>query len=98
MIVDNKMIDSLLENADEIMNALEVLNAWDPPKSGSKKRKEMPRSYFLDPKNRKYPYKKNGKISCEGLRSAIRVAGLQGDTKIKKKAQRLYEKHCKKSK
>jgi hypothetical protein len=94
----DKMIDSLLEDLDELMDAVEVLNEWNPPAAGSKKRKEMPRSYFLDPKNRKYPYKKNGKISCEGLRSAIKVASFQGDTKIKKKAQRLYEKHCKKSK
>jgi len=41
---------------------------WNPPKS-KKERSKMPASYFLLPKERKFPYKtKSGKISCKGLR------------------------------
>ena len=70
---------------------------WNPPPVGSKKRKEMPSSYFLVPSQRKYPYKtREGKISCAGLRSAMRVAAFRGNKAVLAKAKRLYEKHCKK--
>lgn len=62
------------------------------------KRKNKPASWFLDSKHKKYPYKVNGKISCERLRNAIRLAGMHGDASIKARAQRLYARHCRKSK
>lgn len=58
-------------------------------------RQKLPENYFLDPQNRRYPYKnKDGSINCYMLRSAIRLAGMHGDDSIKAKAEELYNKHC----
>jgi len=63
---------------------------WKAPAVGSKARKEMPRSAFLKPSTRKYPYKvyRNGKwvASETGLMAAMRRAAQQGATTTKKKA------------
>ena len=58
-------------------------------------REKLPEDYFLDPKNRRYPYKnKDGSINCYMLRSAIRLAGMHGEDSIKSKAEELHNKHC----
>lgn len=58
-------------------------------------RQKLPEDYFLDPKNRRYPYKnKDGSINCYMLRAAIRLAGMHGDDSIKAKAEELFQKHC----
>lgn len=68
---------------------------WNPPKS-KKARQKMPSSYFLLPKERKFPYKtKTGKISCKGLRQAMVRAQQHGYRNVYQKAKRLYKKYCK---
>jgi hypothetical protein len=58
-------------------------------------REKLPEDHFLDPKNRRYPYKnKDGSINCYMLRSAIRLASMHGEDGIKAKAQELYKKYC----
>lgn len=58
-------------------------------------REKLPEDYFLDPKNRRYPFKnKDGSINCYMLKSAIKLAGMHKDEEIQKKAQELYQKHC----
>jgi len=65
--------------------------AWNPPKVGSKRREQMPRSAFLVPSQRKYPYKvKRGDRwveSPQGLMAAYRRAILQGNQSVKRQAQ-----------
>jgi len=59
-------------------------------------REKAPRDYFLDPSNRKYPYRTwEGQISCARLRAAMSLAGLHGDSRVEVRAKNLYEKHCK---
>jgi hypothetical protein len=59
-------------------------------------RQKAPKDYFLDPTNRKYPYRSwEGQISCARLRAAMSLAGLHGDSRIEARARNLYEKHCK---
>jgi hypothetical protein len=59
-------------------------------------RQKAPRDYFLDPTNRKYPYKSwEGQILCTRLRAAMSLAGLHGDSRVEARARNLYEKHCK---
>jgi len=59
-------------------------------------RQKAPRDYFLDPTNRKYPYRTwEGQISCARLRAAISLAALHGDSRVEARARNLYEKHCK---
>ncbi len=61
----------------------------------AKWRKEAPADYFLDPKNRRYPYKTHtGEISCARLWSAIVLARMHGDKEILKKALKLYNSKC----
>jgi len=58
-------------------------------------RRKAPQNYFLDPQNRRYPYKTHtGKISCSRLLAAIILARLHKDREILEKAQRLYKEHC----
>lgn len=65
---------------------------WIDSKS---EREKVPADYFLDPENRRYPYKnRDGSINCYMLRSAIRLAGMHGEEGIKQKAQELFNKHC----
>jgi len=63
--------------------------------SGSKARDSVPRSAFLDPANRQYPFKrfKSGawRVSCQDLRDAIRVAGFQKRPDIIQKAQQAMK-------
>jgi hypothetical protein len=69
---------------------------WSAPKN----RASLPASYFLDPKNKKYPVKdpKTGKYNCVALRTAAAYAsGARGAPKrplIAAKAKRLYKIHC----
>lgn len=69
---------------------------WDPPASGTEERKEMPKSAFLSPSTRTFPYKVliDGQwvVSEKGLRSAISVANFRGNTMISSRASKLLEK------
>lgn len=49
---------------------------------------------FLLPKERKYPYKINGKISCKLLRAAMSRAGEYGQADVAKRAKALWTEHC----
>jgi len=68
---------------------------WNPPPAGSKEREEWPSHVFLDPENKRYPYKKyvdgKWKISCAGLLAAYRRAITQKDQVIANKARRIAE-------
>jgi hypothetical protein len=72
-------------------------HSWNPPSQGTKKRNEMPSHCFLNPKEKKYPYKKkvNGEwvISRSGLRACITRAAQHGHKSIETKARRLYQRH-----
>ncbi|MCL1924277.1 MAG: hypothetical protein FWF50_01680 [Defluviitaleaceae bacterium] len=61
--------------------------AWNPPKQNTKARKEMPRSAFLIPSQRKYPYKvKRGNrwfASEQGLMAAYKRAAQQGNRGVR---------------
>lgn len=65
---------------------------WNPPPAGSKKRKEMPKSAFLQPEKRLYPFKekKDGewKVSECGLMAAYRRSILQGTPSVTAKAKK----------
>ena len=62
-----------------------------------KQRKKQPANYFLDTKNRKYPYRNpDGSINCRLLRAAITRAAQYHHPTIEAKARRLYNKYCKK--
>jgi len=65
-------------------------SGWNPPAQGTRKRAKMPRSAFLDPKGRRYPFKerREGKyVATErGLMAAYRRAAQQGDKNIARKA------------
>lgn len=50
-------------------------------------------SDFLQPAERKYPYKINGKPSLKLLRAAMSRAKEFGHTEIYNKAKRLWEEH-----
>ena len=68
---------------------------WSPPPAGSKERSEMPSHVFLDPENKRYPYKKyvdgKWKISCAGLLAAYRRAIMNGEQSIANKARKIAE-------
>ena len=89
-----------LKDEREYLELLEENGArylWTAPT----KRKNVPSSHFLDPKNKKYPYKDaSGSISCGGLKTAIQAAGGARSGKknpsIQAKAKALYKKHCQK--
>jgi hypothetical protein len=73
--------------------------AWNPPAQGTTARKEMPRSAFLEPSVRKYPYKvrRNGRwvISDRGLVAAYRRAAQQGNKTVMNKALRILNRRRK---
>jgi len=68
---------------------------WSPPPAGSKEREKMPAHVFLDPENKRYPYKKyvdgKWKISCAGLLAAYRRAIMNGEQSIANKARKIAE-------
>jgi hypothetical protein len=68
---------------------------WNVPGQGAKKREDWPDHVFLDPKGRRYPYKKYSggqwKISCAGLLAAYRRAIMNKDTAIEAKARKIAE-------
>lgn len=66
--------------------------AWNPTKKKSAREKQ-PASNFLKPGERKYPYKRGGKPSREGLIAAYKRARQQGDTAVAAKAKRLLKQH-----
>ena len=65
---------------------------WHPPAQGTKARKAMPRSAFLVPSQRKYPFKvkRGGRwvTSPVGLRQAYKAARFQGNTTVMNKARK----------
>ena len=73
---------------------------WKAPAVGSKARKKMPKSAFLLPGTRKYPYKvyRDGRWqeSEKGLMAAYRRAILQGNQNVKAKARAKLNKIRKK--
>lgn len=81
--------------ADGKLNSTEQ-RAFAPGGSLStpKQRLSRPATDFLDEANRKYPYKSDGKISCDMLRAAISRAGQQGKTSIENKARSLFKSNC----
>lgn len=62
--------------------------------STPKHREDAPASDFLMPAERKYPYKVNGKISCNLLRAAMSRAGQNNEGAVGNKAKELWETHC----
>lgn len=62
--------------------------------STHKKREDVPADHFLMPAERKFPYKVNGKISCDLLRAAISRAGQTGRKDIEAKAKSLFQSNC----
>ena len=60
------------------------------------RRERASASDFLLPKERKYPYKLNGKIDCKLLLAAIHRAGQYHESAVLAHAQRLYDQHCQK--
>ena len=64
---------------------------WRAPGTGTRARKAMPRSAFLLPGSRKYPYKVKRKgvwvASEKGLMAAYRRAAQQGNTSVKNQAR-----------
>jgi len=63
--------------------------------STPKRRRERAKaSDFLLPKERKFPYKIGGKISCKLLLAAIRRGGQHGYPEVQAKARKLYSSHC----
>jgi len=93
-----KELSFVFEGADKnakVLNSVEkfgVSNWWDDPEL----REKAPKDYFLDPANRKYPYRTwEGEISCDRLKAAMSLAALHGHERILARAKMLYEKHCK---
>ena len=61
-------------------------------------RRKMPASHFLLPSQRKFPYRNpDGTINCRLVRAAISRAAQHGYPQVKAKAQRIYQRNCKKS-
>ena len=96
-----KELSLVFEGADKnarVLNSAEaeklgVSNWWDDKEL----REKAPKDYFLDPANRKYPYRTwEGEISCDRLKAAMSLAALHGHERILARAKMLYEKHCKK--
>lgn len=58
-------------------------------------REELPKSHFLLPEERKFPYRnKDGSINCRLLRAAITRAAQHGYREVYEKARALYERYC----
>ncbi len=71
---------------------------WEAPPSSV--RKELPKSYFLLPSKRKFPYKEwrgsdKGKINLNALVSAIRLANMHGYTQVAKRAKSILSRYKK---
>ena len=66
--------------------------AWHPTQKKSAREKQ-PAGNFLKPGERKYPYKRGGKPSREGLIAAYKRARQQGDNAVAAKAARLLKQH-----
>lgn len=68
---------------------------WNPPAPGTEERKNMPKSSFLSPSTKTFPYKVeiDGQwvVSEKGLRSAISVANFRGNSVISSRASKLLE-------
>jgi hypothetical protein len=94
-----KEISFVFEGADKNAKVLfeaeqekDYKNWWDDPEL----RDKAPRDYFLDPSNRKYPYRTwEGEISCDRLQAAMSLASLHGHSRIYARAKNIYENHCK---
>lgn len=58
------------------------------------KRMMRPPTDFLLPAERKYPYKVNGKISCDLLRAAMSRAGQNKKAAVAAQAKAMFDQHC----
>lgn len=63
---------------------------WNPSKKRSV-RERQPASNFLKPSERKYPVKRGGEYSRQGLIAAYKRARQQGDSAVAAKAARLLK-------
>lgn len=96
---DQSMFDLEEYEYRKFLEETDALFLWTAPA----KRKNVPSNHFLDPKNKKYPYKSSdGTISCGGLQAAYNAArGARSGKKsltIAAKAKSLLAKHCSKEK
>jgi len=58
-------------------------------------RKRLPRSAFLLPSRRKFPYRTaSGAVSCRMLKAAVTRAAQHGYPTVRAKAKRLYQRYC----
>jgi len=90
--------DNMVENIEKA----EVTNReWEAPPQSV--RNELPDSYFLLPREKKFPYREwrgadKGKINCNALRAAIVRAAQHGYREVYNKARKLYQQYCAKEK
>jgi len=90
------MVQVINKNVKRGFTELERKAVEEGKYSTPKKRRTMAKaSDFLLPKERKFPYKIRGKISCPLLRAAIRRAAQHGYPQVEAKARRLYNRYCK---
>ncbi len=59
-----------------------------------KERQSVSAGDFLEPHDRKYPYKVNGKISCNLLKAAMSRSAQNKEMDVHTRAQRLFSQHC----
>ena len=87
----DKNAKRLCKECDE-KEKLSTQNWWDDPEL----RQKAPREYFLDPENRKYPYRTwEGEIDCQRLQASMSLAGMHGHDRIYARAKNIYENQCK---
>lgn len=78
----------------------DAIQCWTAPT----KRKDIPKSHFFDPKNKKYPYKdSNGKINCGGVLAAKQAAagarsGKKASAAIRARINSVWKNSCEKNK
>jgi len=77
-----------------------AVQCWAAPT----KRKDVPKSHFFDPKNKKYPYKNpDGTINCGGVKAAKQAAGgarsgKKASAALRTKINRVWKNNCVKKK
>lgn len=84
----------LNENNGKFNNKEKAAFAPGGDLSTHKQRESVTPSDFLMPAEKKYPYKINGKISCNLLKAAISRAGQNNESAVEARAKKLYEESC----
>lgn len=88
-----KFMEQLVEEAEVKNIPISRLKWINRPAERAK----MPASHFLLPKERKFPVKnKDGSYNCNLIRAAIVRAAQHGYPEVRRKAERLYARYCKK--